>query len=132
MRRLLPSSAVRACRATRLGRPVVPSQRAVFRGTAIGALAALGMVSEAGAGALFSRGFAVGDSPSSVAVADLDGVAFDVADVDPTTLAFGPDGAAPAHEKGGHLEDVNHDGFTDLVTHHRTRKTSPSVARWRA
>ncbi len=39
----------------------------------MGCLAALVMASEAGAGALFSRSFAAGDNPISVAVADLNG-----------------------------------------------------------
>jgi hypothetical protein len=46
-----------------------------------------------------------------------------MADVDVTTLAFGPDGAAPAHRDGGHAQDVNDDGFTDWVSHYWTEET---------
>lgn len=54
--------------------------------------------------------------------------AFNVEDIDPTTLTFGPNGVAPRHALADpatvfdHLTDANNDGFTDLVTHYRTQE----------
>jgi hypothetical protein len=58
-----------------------------------------------------------------IPVAILGSESFDVADIDLTTLAFGPDGATPAHRRGGHPEDVNGDGAMDLVSHFWVRDT---------
>jgi hypothetical protein len=63
----------------------------------------------------FSRGV--------IPVAILGSDTFDVADVDATRLAFGPSEAAPRHKKGGHPQDVNEDGFMDLLSHYRTQET---------
>jgi len=58
-----------------------------------------------------------------VPVAILGSEDFDVADIDLTTLAFGPDGARPTHAAGGHHKEVNADGFPDLVAHFRIDET---------
>jgi len=62
-------------------------------------------------------------------VAILGSDTFDAMDVDVTTLALGPDAAAPSHDLTkpgvfeGHLQDVNGDGYTDLVSHYRIQNT---------
>jgi len=64
-----------------------------------------------------------------VPVAILGSETFDVNDVDVTTLRFGPAGAMPAHDLTGagayidHLQDVNYDGWMDLVAHFRQKET---------
>ena len=58
-----------------------------------------------------------------IPVAILGSDTFDVADVDVTTLVFGPNGASLAHRKGPHPKDANHDGFTDLLAHFLTEQT---------
>ena len=63
------------------------------------------------------------NSKGVIAVAILSSDFFDANEVDVTTLTFGPGGATPTHAAGGHLEDVNSDGFTDLVSHYRIRET---------
>jgi hypothetical protein len=62
-------------------------------------------------------------SPGVIPVAILGSDTFDVADVDETTLAFGPAGAAPDHSRLSHLEDVNDDGLSDLLSHYPVPET---------
>ncbi len=57
-----------------------------------------------------------------IAVAILGSETFDATTVDPFTVEFGPNGATEAHVKG-HYEDVDEDGFLDLVLHFRTQET---------
>ena len=52
---------------------------------------------------------------------------FDVAEVDVTTLAFGPDGASSAQAKG-QLRDVNKDGFADLISRYRQTETGLNLS----
>jgi hypothetical protein len=64
-----------------------------------------------------------------VPVAILGSADFDVTTVDVTTLAFGPAAASPAHDLTNpatyfdHLQDVNLDGYLDLVSHYRQKET---------
>jgi cysteine-rich repeat protein len=58
-----------------------------------------------------------------VPVAILGSDSFDVDDVDPDSLAFGPSGATRAHPNGPHYDDVNEDGFTDLLAHFTVKET---------
>lgn len=66
-------------------------------------------------------------SKGVIPVAILGSVSFDVTDVDVNTVTF--EGASPAHDLtdpdtyADHLQDVNGDGFTDLVCHFRTQNT---------
>jgi hypothetical protein len=61
-------------------------------------------------------------SKGVIAVAILSTDDFDALSVDAASVAFGPDGAAPAH-KDAHIEDVDSDGDLDLVLHFRTQET---------
>jgi len=65
-----------------------------------------------------------------VPVAILGSATFDVLDVDVSALSFGPGAASPVHEEAGavpadHYEDVNDDGFIDLVTHYVQKEALP-------
>lgn len=63
------------------------------------------------------------NSRGVIPVAILGSDTLDVFDIDGTTLAFGPAGAALAHRKGPHFEDVNNDEIIDLLGHYRTQET---------
>ncbi len=67
-------------------------------------------------------------SKGVVPVAILGSAIFDVTDVDVTTLMFGPGNAEPVHDLtdsivyADHLQDVNLDGYLDLVCHFKTQE----------
>jgi len=60
-------------------------------------------------------------SKGVVPVAVLGSIDFDATQVDFSTVTFGPGGASPSHD--GHVEDVNDDGFVDMVFHFKTQET---------
>jgi hypothetical protein len=60
-------------------------------------------------------------SKGVVPVAVLASTNFDALQVDVSTVRFGPEGALPAHD--GHVEDVNDDGFMDMMFHFKTQET---------
>lgn len=59
-------------------------------------------------------------SKGVIPVAILTTETFDASTVDPTTVQFGPNGAAPVHAA---LEDVDGDTDLDLILHFRTQET---------
>jgi hypothetical protein len=67
-----------------------------------------------------------------VPVALLGNEGFNVEEVDVSTLRFGPGGAMPDHDLTnpgvyrGHVQDVNEDGYMDLVSHYRQKGTGLS------
>ena len=58
-----------------------------------------------------------------IPVAILGSSSFDVNEIDPSTVAFGPDAASPAHKVGVHYDDVDQDGVLDALFHFRTQET---------
>jgi len=73
------------------------------------------------------------DNKGVIPVAILGNESLDVTSVDVTSLRFGPSKAKPTHDLtnpivyGDHLQDVNGDGYIDLVSHYRTKDTGLTV-----
>lgn len=62
------------------------------------------------------------DSGGSIPVAILTTNTFDVTRVDPLSVRFGPNAVMEEHGRG-HFEDVDRDGFSDMVLHFRIQET---------
>jgi len=61
------------------------------------------------------------ESKGVIPVAVLGSMDFDATQVDFSTVEFGPGKASPVHD--GHVENVNGDGFDDMVFHFNTQDT---------
>lgn len=62
-----------------------------------------------------------------IRVAILSSDTFDAADVDVTTLAFGPDGSYPSERPPSRFADVDRNGIADLVLHFPTFETGIAI-----
>jgi PKD repeat protein len=60
-------------------------------------------------------------SKGVIPVAILGSIDSDVTQIDSSTVTFGLDGASPAHD--GHVEDVNDDGYMDMMFHFKTQES---------
>lgn len=60
-------------------------------------------------------------------IAILGSADFNVSWIDVNSLEFGPNHASPVDKNGGNIEDVNGDGYPDLVLHFRTQDTGISA-----
>ena len=73
------------------------------------------------------------NSKGLIPVAILGSPSFDVTWIKAASLTFSarflPSTASPVHQ-GGHFEDVNGDGFIDLLLHFRTKKTEDRNTLW--
>jgi hypothetical protein len=69
-------------------------------------------------------------APLPVAILGSDG--FDVANIDRTTLAFGPAGAEPFGRRGGFVWDVNHDERPDLLSLYRMQESGIEIGQTEA
>jgi hypothetical protein len=71
------------------------------------------------------------NSQETVVVAILGSAEFDVTQLDAESLAFGPDGAAPIagtpEDPFPRIEDVNEDGFDDLVVLFEVEETGVAL-----
>lgn len=59
-------------------------------------------------------------SRGKIPVVILGSEVYDVADIDVSTLAFGPGGAPAVHPVGGIFDDFDGDGLTDYLNHYQT------------
>jgi hypothetical protein len=56
----------------------------------------------------------------------------DVRDIDTATLTFGPDAAQPDHRVGGHRDEIDGDGWKDLLSHYRIGASGIAIGDTRA
>jgi hypothetical protein len=66
-------------------------------------------------------------SRGTVSVAILGAEGFDVTDIDTMTLAFGPEGAHPAHAVKENYRDLDGDNFPDLLTQFRVNESGIEI-----